>query len=162
MVAPNTTLPDEGATLAFGAALGPCLEPGTVIFLEGELGAGKTTLARGLLRGLGYEGRVKSPTYALVEVYEVSRLLLHHFDFYRFSDPREWIDAGFRESFDGRSVSLVEWPQKAAGLLPPADLTIRLASSGSGRSASWQPSSPRGTRIAECIASRWRPIPSAS
>jgi len=154
MVSPNTFLPDEAATLALGAAVAACIEPGTVVFLEGDLGAGKTTLVRGLLRGLGFEGRVKSPTYALVELYEVSRLNVHHFDFYRFRDPREWIDAGFRESFDGRSVSLVEWPQKAAGLLPPADLTITLASSGSGRSVSWQPSSPRGTRIVECLAKR--------
>ena len=162
MVSLNTTLPDEAATLALGAALAPCLEPGTIVFLEGELGAGKTTLARGLLRGLGFEGRVKSPTYALVEVYEVSRLLLHHFDFYRFSDPREWIDAGFRESFDGHGVSLVEWPRKAAGLLPPADLAIHLASSGSGRSARCQPSSPRGTRIVECLTRRWPSAASAS
>jgi len=154
MVSPNPFLPDEAATLALGAALAACIEPGTVVFLEGDLGAGKTTLVRGLLRALGHEGRVKSPTYALVELYEISRFNVHHFDFYRFSDPREWIDAGFRESFDGRSVSLVEWPQKAAGLLPPADLTITLASSGSGRSAHWLPSSPRGTRIAECLAKR--------
>lgn len=157
MVSPNTFLPDEPATLALGATLAACIEPGAVVFLEGDLGAGKTTLVRGFLRGLGFEGRVKSPTYALVELYEVSRLNVHHFDFYRFRDPREWIDAGFRESFDGRNVSLVEWPQKAAGLLPPADLAIALASSGSGRSAHWRPSSPRGTRIAECLA---RKLPS--
>ena len=162
MVSLNALLPDEAATLALGAALGPCLEPGTIVFLEGELGAGKTTLVRGVLRGLGHAGRVKSPTYTLVEVYEVSRLHFHHFDFYRFSDPREWIDAGFRESFDGQGICLVEWPEKAAGRLPPADLTIRLASSGSGRSASWQPSSPRGTRVAQCLASRFPASPSAS
>ena len=96
MVALKTNLPDEQATLALGAAVGDALEPGLVIYLSGELGAGKTTLARGLLRRLGHQGAVKSPTYALVEVYEVSRLHLHHFDFYRFQDPREWIDAGFR------------------------------------------------------------------
>ena len=158
MVSLNAALPDEAATLALGAALGPCLESGAIVFLSGELGAGKTTLVRGVLRGLGFEGRVKSPTYALVELYEVSRLNFHHFDFYRFSDPREWIDAGFRESFDGRSVSLVEWPEKAAGLLPPADLAITLESSGSGRSARLQPSSPLGTRIAQCLQGR-SPIP---
>jgi tRNA threonylcarbamoyladenosine biosynthesis protein TsaE len=162
MVSLNATLPDEAATLALGAALAPCIEPGSVIFLQGELGAGKTTLARGVLRGLGYEGRVKSPTYTLVEVYEVSRLHFHHFDFYRFSDPSEWTDAGFRESFDGLSVSLVEWPEKAAGLLPSADLAIHLASSGSGRSVRLQPSSPRGTRIAQCLAGRYPLSPSAS
>jgi len=162
MLTLHATLPDEAATLALGAALGPCLEPGSVVFLQGELGAGKTTLVRGLLRGLGFEGRVKSPTYALVELYEVSRLKFHHFDFYRFRDPREWIDAGFRESFDGRIVSLVEWPEKAAGLLPAADLVITLTSSNSGRSASWQPSSPRGERITQCTASRFALAPTGS
>jgi tRNA threonylcarbamoyladenosine biosynthesis protein TsaE len=135
MVALKTTLPDEQATLALGAALGLSLEPGLVIYLRGELGAGKTTLARGLLRSLGHEGAVKSPTYTLVEVYEVSRLHLHHFDFYRFRDPREWTDAGFRESFNGRTVSLIEWPEKAAGQLPPADLEIVLELLENGRSA---------------------------
>src|SRR5215207_1246552 len=99
MLSLNHDLPDEAATLALGSAVSHCLEPGHTIYLRGELGAGKTTLARGVLRGLGFEGRVKSPTYTLVEVYEVSRLHLHHFDFYRFGDPREWTDAGFRESF---------------------------------------------------------------
>lgn len=161
MVAPSLHLPDEPATLALGRALAACLEEGSVIFLVGELGAGKTTLVRGVLRGLGWAGRVKSPTYALVEVYEVSRLNLHHFDFYRFGDPREWSDAGFRESFDGRTVTLVEWPDKAGGTLPPPDLTITLTSSGSGRNASWQAASPRGTRLAHCLHSRSLP-PSAT
>jgi len=126
MVAPKTFLPDEAATLALGAALAHGLEPGLIVYLRGDLGAGKTTLVRGVLRELGYQGAVRSPTYTLVEVYELSRLDLHHFDFYRFSDPREWIDAGFRESFNGRNVSLIEWPEKAAGSVPPADLEIAL------------------------------------
>lgn len=152
MVALNTTLPDEAATAALGAALARALEPGIVVYLRGEMGAGKTTLVRGLLRALGWDGPVKSPTYALVEVYEVSRLHLHHFDFYRFRDPREWIDAGFRESFNGRHVSLIEWPEKAAGLLPPADLEIALALQGTGRSAALTSSSPAGAKILACIA----------
>jgi tRNA threonylcarbamoyladenosine biosynthesis protein TsaE len=106
MLSLNAFLPDEAATLALGAALAPALTPGIVIHLRGELGAGKTTLVRGVLRALGHQGPVKSPTYTLVEVYEVSRLHLHHFDFYRFHDPRDWIDAGFRESFNERSASL--------------------------------------------------------
>ena len=152
MVSLKTNLPDEQATLALGAAVGRALEPGLVIYLSGELGAGKTTLARGLLRALGHEGTVKSPTYTLVEVYEVSRLHLHHFDFYRFQDPREWTDAGFRESFDGRTVSLIEWPEKAAGQLPPADLRIDLGLLASGRSAELTSSSLAGRKCLARIA----------
>ena len=162
MLSLNTYLPDEDATLALGASLSHCIEPGAVVYLSGELGVGKTTLVRGVLRGLGHAGRVKSPTYTLVEVYEVSRLHLHHFDFYRFHDPREWIDAGFRESFNGLVASLIEWPEKAAGQLPPADLQITLTSSGSGRSASLQAGSPLGTRIVTCLATRSSPLSPAS
>jgi tRNA threonylcarbamoyladenosine biosynthesis protein TsaE len=145
----TTFLPDEDATLALGAALAEAVEPGMVIYLEGDLGAGKTTLVRGLLRAAGHRGAVKSPTYNLVEVYELSRLDFHHFDFYRFHDPREWIDAGFRESFNGRIVSLIEWPRKAQGLLPPADLEIALEPSRTGRSASLRSSSPAGNALLE-------------
>ena len=158
----KATLEEENDTLELGATLAPCLAPGLTIYLRGELGAGKTTLVRGMVRALGHPGTVRSPTYALVEVYELSRLHLHHFDFYRFHDPREWIDAGFRESFNGRNVSLVEWPEKAAGQLPPADLRITLTSSGSGRNASWQAGSPQGTRIATCMATRFSPPSPAS
>ena len=128
-------LADEPATLALGARLAATLRPGLVTYLSGDLGTGKTTIVRGCLRGLGYKGRVKSPTFALVEVYELSRLYLHHFDFYRFEDPHEWIDAGFRDAFDGNNVWLVEWPEKAGDELPPADLTIRLEHADAGRQA---------------------------
>jgi tRNA threonylcarbamoyladenosine biosynthesis protein TsaE len=129
-------LNDEAATLAFGARLARVMEPGLSVHLHGDLGSGKTTLARGLLRGLGYQGRVKSPTYTLVELYTISRLNLYHFDFYRFSDPREWRDAGLDEYFNDASVCLVEWPEKAAGLLPDADLDIALELAGDGRDLS--------------------------
>jgi tRNA threonylcarbamoyladenosine biosynthesis protein TsaE len=162
MLSLNAFLADEDATLALGAALAAGLEPGLTIHLRGELGAGKTTLVRGVLRALGWRGAVKSPTYALVELYEVSRLNLHHFDFYRFRDPREWIDAGFRESFNGLNVSLVEWPEKAAGLLPPPDVEIALAASGSGRSASLRSSSPTGTTLLGKAARRFDFSPSTS
>ena len=162
MVALKTILPDEGATLALGAALAPCVEPGLTVYLRGELGAGKTTLVRGLLRALGHQGPVKSPTYALVELYEVSRLHLHHFDFYRFHDPREWIDAGFRESFNGRNVSLIEWPERAGGMLPPADVEIVLELHGTGRSAALISSSLRGQKCLALLEDRFAFPPSAS
>jgi len=125
----NRYLENEDATLVLGRALAGMLAPGMVVYLIGDLGAGKTTLARGVLRGLGFKGHVKSPTFTLVEVYEFSRLYLYHFDFYRFHDPRELGEAGFREYFTPRSVCLVEWPEKAAGL-PPADLRILMKVAG--------------------------------
>jgi len=127
-------LATEADTLALGADFAQAIRPGMVIYLSGDLGAGKTTLARGLLRGLGYLGRVKSPTFTLVEVYEISRLYLYHFDFYRFSNPRELGEAGFREYFNSDSVCLVEWPEKAAAGLAPADVKIVMQVAGSGRS----------------------------
>jgi tRNA threonylcarbamoyladenosine biosynthesis protein TsaE len=125
-------LATEAETLALGAALARGLRPGMVVYLSGELGAGKTTLARGVLRGLGHTGRVKSPTFTLVEVYNFSRLYLYHFDFYRFSDPRELGDAGFRDYFNPDAVCLVEWPEKAASL-PAADVRIVMQVADSGR-----------------------------
>ncbi|GHU31301.1 bifunctional alanine racemase/tRNA (adenosine(37)-N6)-threonylcarbamoyltransferase complex ATPase subunit type 1 TsaE [Betaproteobacteria bacterium] len=119
-------LPDEAATTALGQYLAPLLTPGMVVWLNGDLGAGKTTLVRALLRTLGHIGPVKSPTYTLVEVYVVSRIYWYHFDFYRFSDPEEFLDAGLDEYFRNDAVCLVEWPDKAAGFVPPADLVLCL------------------------------------
>ena len=126
-------LADESATLALGSKLSEVLVPGLVVYLSGHLGAGKTTLARALLKGLGYTGKVKSPTYTLVELYAVSRLNLYHFDFYRFASSQEWLDAGFREYFTADAVCLVEWPEKAGGSLPKADVTITLSVHETGR-----------------------------
>jgi tRNA threonylcarbamoyladenosine biosynthesis protein TsaE len=142
-------LPDEAATLAFGGALAGALTPGLTIYLVGDLGAGKTTLARGVLRGLGYMGKVKSPTYTLVEVYTVSRLSLYHFDFYRFADPREWVDAGFREHFNPDTVCFVEWPEKAGEFLPTPDVRILLAVAENGRSLQVQAQTEAGKK---CLA----------
>lgn len=142
-------LADENATLALGAQIAAALQPGMTIFLEGDLGAGKTTLTRGILRGLGFAGRVKSPTYTLVEPYAVSNLNLYHFDLYRFQDPMEWVDAGFRDYFNPQTICLIEWADKAQGLLPAADWTIRLAPSGEGRSIEIQAHTEHGTA---CLA----------
>src|SRR6266581_1960153 len=127
-------LPDEAATLRLGGVLAACIAPGMRIYLRGELGSGKTTLVRSLLQGLGAEGTVKSPSYALVELYVVSRLHLYHFDFYRIMNPSEFGDAGLADYFrDGNGVCMVEWPERAGGVLPPPDLELELAYSGTGR-----------------------------
>lgn len=128
-------LPDEAATLALGARLAAALKPGMVVYLRGDLGAGKTTLVRGVLRALGYAGRVKSPTYTLLESYVLSKFTLQHYDLYRMIDPREWLDAGFRDDCNAGTLCMVEWPEKAAGLLPRPDLEIWLKVAGEGRAA---------------------------
>src|SRR5581483_4826893 len=106
----NLNLPDAAATQRLGAGLAAGVKPGTVLHLRGELGSGKTTLVRGLLHGLGYPGRVKSPTYTLVEPYELSSLHFYHFDFYRLRDATEWLSSGFRDYFAADSLCVVEWP----------------------------------------------------
>jgi tRNA threonylcarbamoyladenosine biosynthesis protein TsaE len=142
-------LADEAATLAFGAQLAQELVPGMTFYLEGDLGAGKTTLVRGLLRALGHSGRVKSPTYTLAEIYSLPAFELYHFDLYRMHDPREWLDAGFRDVSDGRAVSLIEWPEKAAGWLPPADVIVRLTVADDAREIECEAASPRGAEYLE-------------
>jgi len=146
-------LPDEAATLALGAALARGIAPGRVLHLRGELGAGKTTLARGLLRALGVEGRVKSPTYALVELYTLSSLNLYHFDFYRFTDESEWLNAGFRDYFSPDSACIVEWPERAGARLPPPDLSVALEFDGTGRRARLQADTPAGSSWLSALSS---------
>ena len=149
-------LTDEAETCHLGARLASFITPGLVIFLSGDLGTGKTTLARALIRALGYGGRVKSPTYSLAELYKFSNMCLYHFDFFRFNDPLEWIDAGFRECFNGENVCLVEWPEKASGLLPVADLTIQLTHLTHGRRAEIQAGSVLGAHCAAQLAAPLR------
>ena len=119
--------PDEAATAAFATQLAAALTRANLnacIALHGDLGAGKTTFVRHLLRALGVEGRIKSPTYAVVEPYTVNSGEVWHFDFYRFSDPREWEDAGFRDIFASAGLKLCEWPQNATGVMPTPDLEV--------------------------------------
>jgi tRNA threonylcarbamoyladenosine biosynthesis protein TsaE len=141
----TVTLEGEEDTLALGGRLATGLQESCRLYLHGDLGAGKTTLVRGLLRGLGFEGRVKSPTFSLVEPYEFSSLSLYHFDFYRFDEPGELRDSGLLEHFDGPAVCIVEWPARAGPQLPPPDLEIDLSPrEGGGRSAVLVARSHRG------------------
>ncbi|MFT4191451.1 MAG: tRNA (adenosine(37)-N6)-threonylcarbamoyltransferase complex ATPase subunit type 1 TsaE [Comamonas sp.] len=122
---------DESDTQACAAALAQaiarvCAAGSFYIELRGDLGAGKTTFVRHLLRALGVAGRIKSPTYAVVEPHDSGVLPIWHFDFYRFDDPREWEDAGFRELFAAAGLKIAEWPDKAAGHVPPPDLAIEI------------------------------------
>src|SRR5256885_1524514 len=137
-------LPDAAATARFGSALAAGVGPGRVLHLSGELGSGKTTVVRGLLRALGVAGPVKSPTYTWVEPYLVSRLDLYHFDFYRFEDRTEWLSSGLREYFRPDAFCIVEWPEKAGSLLPAPDLEVQLSYEGEARRASIESHSPAG------------------
>ncbi|TWG86291.1 tRNA threonylcarbamoyladenosine biosynthesis protein TsaE [Cupriavidus gilardii J11] len=156
-------LPDEAATERLGGALAAAVQgmsPRTVhVQLSGDLGAGKTTLSRAVLRALGHAGKVRSPTYTLCEPYQVRRadgspLTVYHFDLYRFADPEEWLDAGFRDCFAEPAFNLVEWPEKAAGLLGEPDLHLLLQSdtvaaddSGQRRSATLRAYTPTGLSL---------------
>ena len=123
----NWVWPTESATQAFAKSLAvqPALR-NAFIELRGDLGAGKTTLTRHLLRALGVQGRIKSPTFAVVEPYDLGDFQIWHFDFYRFTNPREWADAGFRDIFASDGLKLAEWPENAAPNLPLADLVLQL------------------------------------
>jgi tRNA threonylcarbamoyladenosine biosynthesis protein TsaE len=147
-------LSDETATEAFGTRLAAATrsDSGTLggrITLQGTLGAGKTTLARGLLRGYGFQGAVKSPTYTLVEPYEFPELNIYHFDLYRLSQPEEVDFLGVAEYFEPHNLCLIEWPEHGGKFLPAADLQIELQDQGSGRQLAWQALSQHGERIAE-------------
>jgi len=152
-------LQDAAATERVGAALAACLSGGMYIALGGDLGTGKTTLARGLLHAAGVPGSVKSPTYTLVESYNASSLDLYHFDFYRFDDPDEWESTGFSDCFNADSVCLVEWPERAAGFLPTPDLALALSHptpSQAGRTLRVTAHSPAGRRCVDALRRRFR------
>lgn len=142
-------LADENATITLAQSLAAVLKPGMVIYLHGDLGAGKTTLVRGILNALGYTGRVKSPTFTLVESYLVNGLELRHFDLYRLQDEEEWEAAGFRDEFDGSNILFIEWPEKARRLIPQADVIIMLTILPQGRNAIIQAYTEMGRQCLE-------------
>ncbi len=134
-------------TESFAANLASVTEKGTVIHLQGDLGAGKTTFSRGFINGLGHQGAVKSPTYNIVQPYQIDQLSVYHFDLYRLSDPEELEVLGFRDYFDGESICLLEWPEKGDGCLPDPDLCIAFEYDGNDRNISFQAVSEVGHTI---------------
>jgi len=152
----NLALANEQATLDAGARFSSCLQPSIKVYLHGDLGAGKTTFTRGVLRGFGFSGKVKSPTYTLVEPYSLliqqKPLDFYHFDLYRFADEEEWEAAGFREYFNPHSVCLVEWPDKAGHLIPQADIDVYLSLAGEGRSLQLKANTTAGKKCLERYA----------
>lgn len=137
---------DEGAMSVFAQALFKGLEKQGVVFLQGDLGLGKTTLCRGVVKAAGHVGNVKSPTYTLVEPYEDIETPVYHFDLYRLSDPEELEYFGIRDYFSNGSLCLIEWPDKGLGFLPVPDLEITLTLSGQGRLLSYRALTERGER----------------
>ena len=147
MNATTYVIADAPAMEALGASLARALDSGLIVHLNGELGAGKTTLVRGVLRGLGHEGNVRSPTYTLVEPYELAGRHIYHLDLYRLADPEELEWIGIRDLLDADSVALIEWPERGAGVLPPADLEISIVYFGTGRSVTLAGHSDTGERV---------------
>lgn len=133
--------------LDLGGKLAEKCSPPLIIFLHGQLGAGKTTFVRGFLGGLGYQGKVKSPSYNLVEAYEVASKSIYHFDFYRIQDPRELDFLGIQDYWQASSIFLIEWPEKGQQLLPPVDLACHFEFVGLGRTLRIEAKSKRGQKI---------------
>lgn len=150
-------LADEAATVAIGERLGQAAQGGAVIFLQGELGAGKTTFSRGVLRAFGHSGAVKSPTYTLVEPYQFRQadsdepVQVYHFDLYRLGDAEELEYMGIRDYFTDESVCLVEWPSRGQGYLPQADVEIILQVDAPGRSLTMVAHTERGEILVQAI-----------
>lgn len=141
------SLKDEFETIALGADIARLLNGGELIYLQGELGAGKTTFVRGLLNALGYSGNVKSPTYTLVEPYSITGHDVYHFDLYRINDPEELEAMGIRDYCDGKSICLFEWPEQGGDVIPEADIILLLTHISNGREVEIKPGSATGENI---------------
>jgi len=155
MKAKTFFLADEAATIAMGKALSVVvkqeLNKGITVYLNGDLGAGKTTLTRGFVQGMGHKGNVKSPTYTLVEPYELDNWQVYHFDLYRLADPEELEYMGIRDYFNDKSCCFIEWPEKGEGLLAVADLIINIAYDNDQRNISFEASSELGVRALSAL-----------
>ena len=149
----KTELKDEAATNALGRCLARQLVPGLIIYLHGDLGAGKTALTRAILHAAGVTSHIKSPTYTLAEPYSIKLngqdIVVMHFDLYRMASPDEFLEAGFREHFNSTNVCIVEWPEKGAPALPEPDIRVLLSVSGKGRDVELQALSDKGS---QCLA----------
>ena len=136
---------------ALGGKLARCCAPPCIIYLIGDLGTGKTTLVRGFLRGLGFRGKVKSPTYTLLEPYELADRNCYHFDLYRLADPEELEYLGMQDVLDDKAILLVEWPERGEGVLPVADLVIHLRHAGESRDLVFTANTPTGGGIIQAL-----------
>jgi len=143
----TTVLENEARQEAFGADLAEACEGSVLIFLEGDLGAGKTTLTRGFVRGLGHKGVVKSPTYTLIEPYKVGKSQVYHLDLYRVADPGELEYLGLREMLEEDAKVLIEWAERGKGWLPQPDLRVRIRHVATGRQLELEPFGPNGEAV---------------
>ena len=151
----NKEVIGETAMLELGADLAGALQGHGLVFLQGDLGAGKTTLSRGLIQALGHQGAVKSPTYTLIEPYALGAVSLYHLDLYRLADPEELEFLGVRDFLDDQSLCLIEWPDKGAGFLPTADLAITISMTASGRKIAIRGQSPHGLAVCQRLSQAW-------
>ena len=151
LIKDNIILADELATIAMGKQLADIakseLQQGLIVYLNGDLGAGKTTLTRGFVQGMGHLGNVKSPTYTLVEPYDLGDWQVYHFDLYRLADPEELEYMGIRDYFNHRSCSFIEWPEQGGDMIPVADVVINLSYSGEQRRLTLQAKSLVGNKL---------------
>ncbi len=143
----DSVLNSAEQTEAFAAKLAMAVSAPCFIALQGELGAGKTTFARGFLQALGHQGKVKSPTYTILEPYQIGELTIYHFDLYRLADPEELELIGAHEMFNEKCINLIEWPEQGEGWLPQMDLWLKIDYSGQGRRFALSATSQRGELI---------------